>query len=279
LLTVRVTAGGDVVWKKSFELPSNFSGSLFKVSSAATPDDGFIAAFDLYSPPFGVGVMKITNSGKVVWKKRLISGGLVAQSAGVTADGGVILFGVGTGNKLKVVVLNANGTLSWDAGYILKVQGRIGPVSSSVQTPDGGYVVTGSTYYGIKSSGFIVKIDSSRKVAFQSTFGNGLALGALGKSIFTTQDGGFFLFGATPARSDGEAGTIAGDIVVLKMNSEGVVPGCDFFGSSSTATTASYGQFRIDGDKLSRSVELSLEIFDFGLSSVVTNHSVTTVCQ
>jgi len=273
LLNVRVNATGDVVWKKSFELPVDFFGSLVKVSSTATPDDGFIVAFNFYRP-YGVGVMKITNSGKVVWKKRLLPGFNV-QSVGVTKDGGAVLFS-GAANKLKVVVLNANGTLSWNAGYSLKVQGTIRSVSRPVQTPDDGYVVTGSTSYGRKNSGFIAKIDSSRKVAFQRTFGNGLASG---ESIFTTPDGGFFLFGTTPRRSDGEGGIIEADILVLKMNSEGIVPGCDFFHSSGTATTASYGQFTIDGDKLSRSVALSIESFDFGLTSVASNHPVSTVCR
>lgn len=57
------------------------------------------------------------------------------------------------------------------------------------------------------------------------------------------------------------------------------MPDCDFFDSSRIATTASYGQFTIGGDNLSRSVELSLETFDFEVISAATNHPISTVCQ
>jgi hypothetical protein len=179
---------------------------------------------------------------------------------GATADGGVIIAGPRkNSNKLKVVVLKADGTLNWKAGYFLKVPGGIQSVSSPVQTPDGGFVLTGDSYDTLvkKNYGFIAKIDLSRKVAFQNTFKTS------GKSVFTTADGGFFLIGG----------------VVAKVNSEGIVAGCNFFHSLGVTIRTTFGRLRIRSLNITESNDLSLEPLDFGLSSVVTNHHVSTVCH
>ncbi len=258
LFVARITATGDVVWGKSFGSLSVF---FYGINSTATPDNGFIVAFQTSNRPNRLLVMKITNSGKVVWKKSLTADGFGFggfQSLGTTADNGVILVRTTGSNKLKVVVLKADGTLNWNAGYSLKVPGGIQSVSSPVRTPDGGYVLTGTTRSG---SGFVTKIDSSRNVAFQNTFA------ASGESVFTTPDGGFFLFG-----------DVTEGIVVSKLNSEGIVPDCDFFGSPGATTRTSFGPLGIAGATTTAS-DLSLEPFDFGLTSVVTNHPQTPVCQ
>jgi PQQ-like domain len=255
LLIVRVTATGDVVWKKSFTtLPDSYINYRDPyISSTATTDNGLIIAF----PTSGAGgrsaVININSLGNVLWRKSLV--GFYFQSVGVTADGGVILVGTGS-NQLKVVVLNANGTLSWNAGYPLKVPGSITSVLSPVQTPDGGYVLMGRS-----GKGFIAKIDSSRNIAFQNTFG------ASGESVFATPDGGFFLFGQSGL-----------GLLVSKVNSEGIVPGCGFFHPLGTTTNTSFGPLSIVGAKITKSND-SLEPVDFGLTSVVTNHPVSTVCQ
>jgi PQQ-like domain len=266
-LVVNFAATGDVVWSKSFKRIAA-SPVFFRIpliTSTATHDNGFIVAFATSAnvnnrPLNGVDVMKITNSGNVVWEKSLKTGpAFVFQSAGKTAAGGVILIGTGpNSNKLKVVVLKANGTLSWSAGYSLKVPGSIRSVSSPAQTPDGGYVVTG----GLGTYGFVAEIDSSRKIAFQNT------LQASEESVFATPDGGFVLFGNSGL-----------GILVSKVDSKGIVPGCSFINSLGTTTRTSFGPLKIGPVKITAPNDLSLEPADLGLTSVVTNHPVSTVCQ
>jgi hypothetical protein len=270
-LVVRFAATGDVVWGKSFKrIAAVFPYVYPLIISAATSDNGFIVAFPTVNlstvPSNGVDVMKITNSGNVVWEKLLKTGSaFVFQSAGVTADDGVMLVGArADSNKLKVIVLRPNGTIRWKAGYSLKVPGKAHSVSSPIQTPDGGFVLTGGSYDTLvkENYGFIAKIDSSRKVAFQNTFG------ALGKSVFTTPDGIFFLVGGVGA-----------DILFSKMNSEGIVAGCDFFQSLGETKRTSFGRLKIHSVNITESNVLSLEATDFRLTSVVSSHPVSTVCH
>ncbi len=262
LFIARFTATGDIVWEKSFgTLLDSFFGPSFVIHSTATSDNGLIVAFSIL-PGLDVGsgfqVMKITNAGNIVWQKLLSFGAFGFQSVGATFDGGAILVSTATNSKkLKVVVLKPDGRLNWKAEYSVQLPGKLQFISSPAQTPDGGFVITGST-------GFIAKIDSSRKVAFQHTFE------ASGKSVFATLDGGFFLFGT--ARK-------ASDIVVLKLNSEGNIPGCDFFGSPGSTTRTDFGALRISGVNITESNDLSFEAADFVLTSTPTNHRVSTVCQ
>jgi hypothetical protein len=281
-LVVRFAATGDVVWGKSFKLLAAAADYSFRpvalITSTPTPDNGFIVAFpttrDVYNLPVGlngVDVMKITNSGSVVWEKSLKTGpAFVFQATGSTADGGVILIGTGkNSNKLKVLVLKPNGRIRWKAEYSLKVPGSIISVSSPIQTRDGGYVLTGSGHpkSGKNSYGFIAKIDSSRKVAFQNTFD-----GQVAGTVFTTADGGSLLFGSG-------VGSTSSDLLVLKVNSEGIVAGCDFLQSLGVTTPTAFGSLRIRKLKITKSDDLSLEPINIGLTSVVSNNPVSTVCH
>ena len=118
-------------------------------------------------------------------------------------------------------MLKADGVLNWKAEYSLKAPGTIVSVSSPVQTPDGGFVTTGSGYVtsgGSYHYGFIAKIDSMRNIAFQNHIGRTYEYGAqAGESVFTTPDGGYFVFGSS-------YGGRQEDFVVLKLDSEGVHP-------------------------------------------------------
>lgn len=260
---------GGVIWEKSFRNATLLAAnSLSDFHSAATADNAVIITFQTFAlrnnviTPTGVDVMKVTDSGSVIWEKLLKSDGFVFQSMGTTANQGVILIGTSLdSNKLRVVVMRANGTISWKAGYFLKVPGKPTFVSSPVQTSDGGYIVTGTTRSGAKLFGFIAKIDSSQKIAFQNTFG------ASGGLVFGTADGGFLLFA-----------DLASDILISKVNSEANAGSCSFFRSLGPTTNTSFGSLRIN-EAHTPSGDVSFSPVDLGLSSVVTNHPVTNICH
>ena len=262
LLVVRVTSTGDVVWKKNFEAKA------YSIDSTATGDNGLIVTF---SSSNSQTVMKITDSGNVVWTKSLNGAGF-ASKVGVTADGGVIVVGIDS-NKLKVIVLNAVGTLRWNTGYSKGAPGRLEYISSFTQTHDGGYVIT-SSIYDIsvhKYYGFITKIDSSGKVAFRNSFGNGL--GATTSSVFATADGGFLLFGSRPVASR------SSDLLVVKVNSEGIVPGCFSFRSFGTTINSSFDTVKISPVNIKVSNDAEIESLNTGMISVATNYPVSTLCK
>ena len=253
-VVVRFTATGDVVWMKSF---SGFdSGELVSV---ATHDNGIIVATRIHSfKKDGVNVMKITDSGNVLWRKSLEVEDFDFQSAGITTNNGVILAGNGTNsNKLKIIVLNAGGALNWRAEYSLKGSGTIHSVASPNQTTDGGYVITGSG----RGFGFIAKIDSSRKLAFQYTFR------ASGKSVFVTSDGGFLLFANVDSTS----------LLISKVNSEGMTE-CGFFKPLGAGSRTSFGALKLTGLDTA-ATDIPMEELPFALTSDVTDHPVSNLCK
>ena len=269
-LIVRVTATGEIVWKKHFGKISGCESATCTgkfpslIYSTSTPDHGFIAVLP---GPNDVVFLKITDLGNVVWKKQLKDLGFASLSACITADGGVILAGNDSNSKLKVAVLKADGRLDWKAGYFLKSPVQTsGSVLNAIQTHDGGYAVTGTT--GGLGEAFIVKIDSSRKLVYQNTF-VGQAVGA----VFATADGGSLLFGSSAT------GDNPPDLLVLKVNSEGIVAGCHFFRSLGGTVRSSFGRLRIGHTNTTESDVESLNSVGFGLTSGVSNNPISSVCR
>jgi hypothetical protein len=262
LLVVRFGTTGNIAWIKSLE------GTSPKLVSFATKDNGFIvAARTGNSNPNGVDVMKITDSGIIVWRKSLSADNFIFQSGGISRDNRIILVGnVTDSNMLKAVVLDAGGTLIWKAGYFLKVKEGIESVSNPIQTPDGGFILTGNTYDKLakRYSGFIAKIDTSRKVEFQNTFDSEQSFG---ESIFANADGSYLLFG-----------DVKESLLISKMNSKGIA-GCGFFSILGATTNTSFGPLAISRGNTIESDALSIAIVKSPLNSSATNHPVTTICQ
>ncbi len=92
----------------------------------------------------------------------------------------------------------------------------------------------------------------------------------IGKSIFVTSDGGFVLSGSSNGR----------DIVVLKVNSKGTVPGCERLQNVQYGSVprSSFGPLRI-GQANPIALNFSLQSFDLGVSVVLDNHAVANLCQ
>ncbi len=130
------------------------------------------------------------------------------------------------------------------------------------QTPDGGYIVCGSSnsndgdvtgHHGTaaESDVWVVKLDSSGIIDWQQSYGGTLSDGA--SSIISTSDGGYIFCGQTSS-SDGDVtgNHSTGDVWVVKLNASGVIqwqycyggPGAD--GASSIAETSS-GDFVLVG--------------------------------
>jgi hypothetical protein len=75
------------------------------------------------------------------------------------------------------------------------------------------------------------------------------------------------------------SGDVAEGIVVSKVNSEGIVAGCDFFQSLGETIRTSFGRLRIRSVKKTEPNVLSLAPTALGLTSVVTNNPRSTVCH
>jgi len=218
-ILVKFTSSGQVLWSKSFkELSDN--------SHSQPVPDGLILAFEhFYCDPScekltGLRVLKVNDSGQIVWNESLKIKDFELHTLGPASGNGVILAGKSTrnSNDLILVGLDGNGQLNLRAGYSLKNSSTF-DISSLVQTSDRGYVTTGTKFDSKTSDntdGFILRIDANQNLVFHKSFGfsdrNERAW-----SVFSTADGGFRVFGSSGRK----------DILVLKLNSNGDVPGCN----------------------------------------------------
>lgn len=161
-----------------------------------------------------VFIIKLNSLGRVEWKKTF--GGSIddgGSSVITTSDGGIVLTGytssndgdfkgVNKGGKdIFVVNIDRDGRVLWSRTY-----GGTGHESgeSIVSTPDGGFVITGSTTssdgdFGGSNKGdediFVIKLDKSGDVLWGKLFGGSKT--ERGHSITTISDGGILITGMT----------------------------------------------------------------------------------
>ncbi len=170
-------------------------------------------------------MLKLDSNGEIEWQKTY--GGNkydYAWSIQQTSDGGYIVagstytFGAGE-SDIWVLKLDSNGNVSWQRTY----GGNDYDYAWSIQqTSDGGYIVTGSTEsFGAGGTDvWVLKLDGNGNVSWQKTYGGNDYDYAY--SIQQTLDGGYTVAGST--RSFGSDPT---SVYVLKLDSNGEIPGCD----------------------------------------------------
>ncbi len=166
-----------------------------------------------------IWVVKISASGSLVWQKSLGgTGDDFANAIQLTTDGGYIIAGY-TGSNNGNVTNNHGGFDAWiiklSASGSLVWQKSIGGsnddfANSIIITPDGGYLMAGSTAsnngdvtgnHGNKDA-WIVKLSASGGFLWQKAMGGGSDDYA--NNIQPTPDGGFIMAGFT--------GSIGGDV-------------------------------------------------------------------
>jgi hypothetical protein len=252
----------DILWEKSY----GGKHADFLLDAQPTADYGFILAGSSLSKKSGnktednegdldYWIWKMDESGELDWQKSIGgSGADKLYSIRNTRDGGFILAGTSDSQKgsfkkdscrgkddIWIVKLDAKGKDVWQ-----KTIGGSGQemVKSIDQTPDGGYIIGGSSASGIsllvlqgiadpygKSLGsngamdyWIVKLDEKGEVKWQKTFG-GKYIDIL-ESIEQTKDGGYIVGGYSNSPSSqtkmnenyGE-----GDYWILKLDKDGEI--------------------------------------------------------
>lgn len=268
-IVLRFTSAGDVLWSKSFE---SLQGVF---SSRKTSDNGLLLESDIWSDqsgPVGKNLIKIDNSGNIVWGRTLHINDLSSASVATTSENGLVLATNSSGsNTLSLICLNANGKIRWRANYSLSVPRFF--ISNLIQTPDGGFLVTGSTTTkaGAIIGGFFLKIDARRNLRFQKVFGvSGIYEEA--RSAFATKDDSYIVFGS----SYGSTGPK--HIIFLSLNSNGVVPGCSFVRHLNVKkvplANVAIGTLTITSGIQSLPTPITI-----ALKSAVSRKATTTLCQ
>jgi len=244
LLLVKFDSSGDLTWAKTVGGPDIDLG----YSVAPTSDGGYIVNGETRS--FGAGdydlfLAKFDSSGDLTWAKTV--GGTdidLGYSVATTSDGGYIVTGTtnsfGAGDyDLFLVKFNSSGDLNWarTVGGADRDEGN-----SVVSTPDGGYIVIGTTnsFGAGRCDLFLVKFNSSGVLTWAKTVG-GTDID-LGYSVATTSGGGYIVTGQTMSFGAGFT-----DLFLGKFNSSGdltwakIVGGALFDWGRSVAQTSDGG--------------------------------------
>jgi hypothetical protein len=258
LVVLKFSSSGALLWNKKYRVGVGYPFSV------RTIDHGLIFA---KAANTGTAVIKLDDSGNQIWQQKIKVGNFELQAVGATSDNGIILASKCIDcSDLLLLALDAKGAVAWSVKYSLKI-GEFG-VSDVISMPDGGYALTGgaTNKAGRATSGFLMKIDSSRKIVFERTWGTpGNQEGS--RSIFTTAHNGIVLFGSSGRH----------DSLFLNLNSDGTVPGCSFLRTPASSTSSS-GKVTTGGVKIKASSNPNLSVTPFDVSASGSAKPLVSIC-
>ncbi|MBD3180881.1 T9SS type A sorting domain-containing protein, partial [Candidatus Poribacteria bacterium] len=228
---LKLDKNGKVLWQKSYG--GGYDDYAYSIQQ--TSDGGYVIAGNTYS--FGAGsrnfwVLKLNSIGNIVWQKTY--GGSKfdhAESIYQTNDGGYVVAGrtdsFGAGNyDFWVLKLDSIGNIVWQKTY---GGSSFDHASSIQQTSDGGYVVAGWSFFlGAGNYDFwVLKLDNNGNMLWQKAYDSSDSDSDhdYAESIQQTSDGGYVVAGWTDP--PGAGNPFSFDILVLKLDRRGNIPGCN----------------------------------------------------
>ncbi|WAI01828.1 NosD domain-containing protein [Methanogenium organophilum] len=241
---VKLNDAGAITWQRCFGGKASDRGCYVQ----QTPDGGYIVAGSTTSDDGDVSgnhgdqdilVLRLDGAGSLVWQRCLGGAGYDrGTSIRQTTDGGYIIAGEtesddgdvsgnhgGHAEDIWVAKLDDTGDVVWQK-CLGGTDRDWNPVV--MQTADGGYIVSGSTFstdgdvtgnHG-NDDAWIVKLDGAGTLEWQRCFGgSGLDLA---DSVRETPDGGYIMAGST-ASWDGDVTGWHGDwdVWVIKLDNTG----------------------------------------------------------
>lgn len=195
-----LSSTGAVLWANTYGTKSKEDFTCLD----QTTDGGFVLVGHSYvnnEQSYDVWVVRLNAKGEILWQNRLGGKrGDYAYSVQQTSDGGYVIaayttsFGTG-GAEGWCIKLGASGKIVWQKTY----GGSLIDIFDNVrQTPDGGYIVIGSTESyggdsGAKRDLWCLKLDASGNITWQYAYGS--AEDDFGRSIRPLKDGGYIAAG------------------------------------------------------------------------------------
>jgi hypothetical protein len=249
---LKLNASGVIEWQNTIGGVNNDYPGM----AIPTTDGGYVIAGQSSSGisgdktlnSFGLNdlwMIKLNAAGEIVWQRDV--GGSSDEFFSTilqTSDGGFMLAGYSSsgisGNKNEI---NQGGTDYWvvkfNSSGIPQWQKDIGGsaddiLNSVVQTPDGGYLLGGTSYSGISGDKtealigvgypdyWIVKLNATGGIEWQNTIGGNLTDNLT--SVDITLDGGYVIAGWSGSGISGdktEASNYSQSLWILKLNSTG----------------------------------------------------------
>jgi len=163
--------------------------------------------------------VKTSASGTHEWTRTYdITGSTVARDVVQTSDGGFALVGFqqpdGLAREMLLVRTGTYGHRSWTETY---TTGTYAEGFALEQTPDGGFILAGTTVTDAGGSDmYLVKTDADGVQQWSRTFG-GTAL-EWGYDVRQTPDGGYVVAGYTDSFGEGR------DAYLVKTDADGNAP-------------------------------------------------------
>ncbi|HPA27371.1 MAG TPA: Ig domain-containing protein [Acidobacteriota bacterium] len=228
---VRTDLDANILWQKRIGIINDEFSSGF----CSTSDGGYlITGTNTYENEWDLCLVKIDSEGKWLFTKYLnFSSYQTGSMIKNTKDGGFIVAGrmdlPGQEGNMAVVKLDADANLEWQRNY---GDSSFDWASYIEPTPDGGYVVGGTTQTtdGNDLDCVVLKLDNLGNILWQRRFG-GASTDQL-NTICMTSDGGLVLAGKTYSYGAGLS-----DIMIIKMDSHGIVDSSCPLSRDATFTT------------------------------------------
>lgn len=221
---------GNLLWQKTI----GGIGSDFLASAKETTDGGYILGGYSSSPISGektqisrgyddYWVVKLDADRNIVWSKTYGGNGFDRLTSIIqTDDGGYLMGGSSDSNisgeksensrgdiDMWIIKIDASGNIIWQKTFGGSDKDW---VQSMIKTPDGGYVLAGTSYSDIsgdktqKSRGlgdyWVLKINATGTIIWQKTIGGDN--GDIAKSIVATSDGNYVIGGNSASTFSGE---------------------------------------------------------------------------
>lgn len=214
---LKVDDEGDVIWENTYGTESRDS-----CYAVIQTEDGFLLAGNSYGIGAGgsdIFIVKTDENGNEQWRESY--GGEqneVCYSVIQTEDEGFLLAGsttsFGEGNSdVYLVKIDSEGSLEWDQTY-----GGAGfdNCFSMVADNDGNLLLTGYTYsFGAgRFDVYLIKIDEDGELIWEQPYG--AALDEVGRSVFLSDDGNYFVGGSTFSYGNGGS-----DLFLMEVDTDG----------------------------------------------------------
>lgn len=212
---IRTDYNGDILWTKTYGSTANEKA----YSIQQTTDGGYIIAG--YNEP-RINLIRTDSIGNLLWTKKYYApfgDDVLGYSVQQTMEGGYIISGVivtgfGQGpSYIYLIKTDSTGNLTWTK--IFDGASYLGQ-SSTQQTTDGGYIITGSAV--ISGSGdedfYLIKTDTIGNLVWAKTYGG--ANNDVSWFGGQTIDGGYIIAGQTESFGLGNF-----DVYLIKTDSIG----------------------------------------------------------
>ncbi len=196
----------------------DMEGTAQVYATIATPDHYFLIAGERNDQPL---VMKIDQSGNIIWQKRLSLPGSRFFCATASHDSGFLLAGKisnpePANEDFLCVKLNPNGDTLWSRAIDLGIEDRAFGITESASHE---VVITGYSTPDLSSASSIavVKLDSAGNLLWGRTFYSGNSANA-GRAVCQIPDGGFVVTGSIASASPYNEG-----LFLMKLTPDGTI--------------------------------------------------------